>query len=160
MSKSYKPISSKYIAIDALRYSSSVSLKSKIDGMNSTISGHTTTINTLKTYYVTEVGSNSNGNYIKYNNGIMICYGSKTFSNLNVTSAWGSMYECTVNLGSFPVSFIESPHIAVSCSGGTTVFVEALNVNATSIGNTWFMRPVSTSGLSCSISYIAIGKWK
>lgn len=111
---------------------------------------------------IIESGSNTNGNWIKYADGTMICYNTIQFTNVSINNAWGALYESTaIDLGSFPTAFIDIPTVTTSVNKGTTVWVEALpNLSATALGNTWFMRPISSTGSNFWISYIAIGKWK
>lgn len=114
----------------------------------------------LESKIIYDSGSNSNGSYIRYTDGTMICYINKAFL-VDTNIAWGNVYESVnVQLGSFPQPFVEKPVVTVSCVGGTTVWVEALNATRTSLGSSWFMRPVSTKNVSTELSFIAIGKWK
>lgn len=110
---------------------------------------------------IIETGTNSDGSWIKYNDGTMICYITKEYNNVNITNSWGSVYESDrIQLGNFPQQFINIPTITANCVRGLSVFLEALSPTNTSIGETWFMRPVSQSNTSSTISFIAIGKWK
>lgn len=110
---------------------------------------------------IIESGSNSNGNYVKYADGTMICYMNKSYSNINITKAWGSMYETDpINLGNFPANFVNIPTVTATCTGGSTVFIEAIKPSKTSLGTSWFARPSSLENTETIISFIAIGKWK
>lgn len=110
---------------------------------------------------IIETGTNSDGSWIKYKDGTMICYITKEYNNINVINEWGSVYESDrIQLGNFPQQFINTPTVTANCVGGSTVFLESLSPTNTSIGETWFMRPVSQSNISPKISFIAIGKWK
>ena len=154
MSKSIKLKNNTYIDSSGVTHNRTL--------LSTILSDFTTKINNLLgRVYIQESGSNSDGNYIKYSNGIMICYGAKTFTK-DVTSAWGSIYETATafSLGNFPKAFIEKPSCIINCLAGTTVWVESQNTTETVIGNTWVMRPVSTPNCNFTLSYIAIGKWK
>lgn len=112
---------------------------------------------------IIESGSNSNGNWIKYSDGTMVCYGSRSFTNINMTTKWGVVYEsATQNLGSFPQTFSQVPdYVDVHSKGGATVYPETIDATtATSIGRTYFWRPLSSTSQSFTIYYYAIGKWK
>lgn len=110
---------------------------------------------------ILESGSNANGSYIKYLDGTMICYILKEYPNIDITNAWGSMYESDyIALGDFPQSFISTPVVTANCVGGSSVFIEALTPTTTSLGSTWFARPVSQANTTPKINFIAIGKWK
>ena len=110
---------------------------------------------------IIESGSNSNGNYVKWSDGTMICYMNKLYSNINITNTWGSVYETDpINLGNFPANFVNIPTVTASCTGYSTVFIEALNPSKTSLGASWFSRPSPMENTLTTISFIAIGKWK
>lgn len=118
-----------------------------------------------KLYYnenpVVESGSNSNGSWTKWMDGTMICYMNKLYSNINITKEWGSMYETdTINLGNFPANFVNIPTVTATCTGGSTVFIEAFRPTKTSLGTSWFARPGPLANTETTISFIAIGKWK
>ena len=126
--------------------------------------------NTNKTLFdtieIVESGSNVNGNYIKFNNGTMICYQSITGS-ANITHGMGSLYRTTtaIELPNFPVSFISPPVVSIMPSAptdyiffwGTAQYNEPTINNA---GSLWLWRPTSASNVQYRIGVIAIGKWK
>ena len=60
--------------------------------------------------YIVESGSNDNGSWIKFSDGTMICRGVVTTGDVSFT-AWGSLYQYEVPSVSFPLSFIDVPHI-------------------------------------------------
>ena len=109
--------------------------------------------------YIQESGTNTNGNYIKLSNGILICYHTKSY-NVNFSNAWGNVYETdSFDLGRFPINLTSIPNIVINCVGGLSCWVEAVKPSTTNIGATWLMRPTNGSG-QVTLSYIAIGKWK
>ena len=110
---------------------------------------------------IIESGVNSNGYYVKFADGTMICYMNKLYSNINITKAWGSMYETDpINLGNFPANFVNIPTVTATCTGGSTVFIETFRPSETSLGASWFARPSALANTETIISFIAIGKWK
>ena len=119
-----------------------------------------------KLYYnenpVVDRGSNSNGTWVKWMDGTMLCYMNKVIGNVDITAPWGSMYETSsqINLGNYPQSFIETP--SVSIMPMNTFFVEKSNhtTSNTSWGGFWPCRPESSSGYYVAVSCIAIGRWK
>lgn len=104
--------------------------------------------------YIVESGSNENGNYIKFNDGTMICKGDFTIPENT------SMYYLD-----FPIQFISNKY-EISL---TNIFFNSPDI-IYSIGNNEENRisiyPRSISGESttpnCTTKgkYIAIGKWK
>ena len=132
------------------------------DVNNLTYYTDTTTLTTLLAGKedVMEIGSNTNGNYIKFANGILICYKSHPITT-SMTSSWGGWYESpTQNLGSFPVNFIAKPIIQATVSYGTAAIESILSTSTNSWGSTILYRPVSTSSYTYYVDLIAIGKWK
>ena len=110
--------------------------------------------------YIIEQGSNANGKYIKYGNGAMICYGTNTYS-ANISNPWGVLYESQlINLGNFPVAFIETPSVTTTISAGRACFLEQIGPTATGLGSSWFARPDNAGTVSVSMCYIAVGRWK
>lgn len=112
---------------------------------------------------VVDSGSNENGNWIKYDNGVMICW-----NYMNVTDqAINTQYGDTILYNGqrtviFPQEFIESP--AATCSqfkyssGASWGAVRATSrTQVALIGYDLYPRP---TGGNCEISWQAIGRWK
>ena len=133
----------------------------------------TGTTNTYSCNYINgivESGSNENGNWIKFNDGTMICTATKLFENVSVTNSWGNLYETQeLSLGNFPQQFISTP-IGINCimitnsnssDTGSAGFVEYIaQTTASSWGKTAIAKPVSSPAVNIGLSLIAIGKWK
>lgn len=115
---------------------------------------------------IVEMGSNTNGSYIKWDNGLMICY--KTVSgSTNISTAWGSLYVSSdIAGGTMPQTFISTPSITYSGNNSTgTQFMISSNStgsggSVSNFGNLCLVRPNSRTGVPYEISFIAIGKWK
>ncbi len=111
--------------------------------------------------YIVESGSNTNGEYIKFSDGTMICYKVTDTIAMNIDIAWGSMYEGSVDIGQFPANFTETPAISAS-PFGSGMLVEQAGANATQ--NSWGLvtavRPTPVQNVSARFYLIAIGKWK
>ena len=114
---------------------------------------------------IVESGSNSNGAYIKYGDGTMICYKTVTGST-NINSSWGSGYyggdSQSISLGSFPQTFIAKPSISISCErDGQNYWAGSIeNISTSSAGNMFLLRFSSGTSVNYTINIIAIGKWK
>ena len=112
---------------------------------------------------VIESGSNSNGYYVKYSDGTMIC--TKTVSTSVLQSnwnSWGSLYESDAKvLGDFAVEFYAVPVVNLTIVGNAS-FIERLNtVSKTGMGNVVLVRPTIPSATqNFDIQVIAIGRWK
>ena len=117
----------------------------------------------LGPYSIVETGSNSNGNWIKFSDGWMICYGLASMSNvINSTMIYDQ-------LRNFPASFIETPMI----QGGQVHSHNDLNAGAPGINFNYQggltsstfrigVRLWSTfsNAFSIYIAWTAIGRWK
>lgn len=116
---------------------------------------------------IIESGSNSNGSWVKFSNGTMICYGTWELGDVIPSGAVGSVYNIAITaIHSWPVPFIKKPQthftayeyvedwgmLLIPCPKKNTVTASGFgNINVVSISN-------AKSNLA--IDYIAIGKWK
>lgn len=110
---------------------------------------------------IVEQGSNTNGAYIKFANGTMICLKKQSFTT-TTTNAWGSMFDSpSINLGSLPVAFRAVPAVSAVSTGANSCFIEGVRDTTTSTwGSMWICRPVSTNSAQYTVDLIAIGMWK
>lgn len=109
---------------------------------------------------IIESGTNSNGTYIKYSNGVMMCHVTKDFGKVNISNKWGTMYDSTkLQLGDFPQPFVGNyPDIFIM--PWASFFVERnYSPSLTSFGAFWASRPDSST-VDVKVSCFAIGKWK
>ena len=97
-----------------------------------------------------ESGNNTNGYYIKYADGTMICYDNKYFS----TAGWQTI--------TYPVEYVSTPTILCNTNSGTTESATFVLTKISNIGLTTFRTCiVLTSGYdNGTVNWIAIGKWK
>ena len=118
----------------------------------------------LNSMQVEESGSNTNGNYIKYNDGTLICYHNKQFSGVNITTANGSLYTATlVYPFDFPIAFIEEPVVNVTVQDipdFSYCFPYIVRRNIEQIISIVLLRPSAVSNATTKVGYIAIGRWK
>ncbi|MCK9288488.1 MAG: DUF859 domain-containing protein [Sphaerochaetaceae bacterium] len=105
--------------------------------------------------HITESGSNENGNYIKFDDGTMICFFAVAVST-PITAAAGALFTSADVTWTYPATFPygESPAISVSAAGGWS-YIRAL-ANA----SVRFKLINSISGTSAFYTCIAIGRWK
>ena len=108
--------------------------------------------------------STTNKGYVKFYDGTMICYGKQTWTNVDVTKAWGSMYESTtlMTFSNFSATFSAVPvAIAFPNPSGRTDFMEGYyNISTTGPGSFYVCLPGTNSNMTAGASYIAIGRWK
>ena len=109
---------------------------------------------------IVESETNTNGTYIKYADGTMICYNTVSHENVSITSTWGSFYESALlSLGDYAKPFTSVPTLVLTSH--LPNFIEKYgNDSKTSPGGFYACKPKSTSSENVRVSYIAIGKWK
>jgi microcystin-dependent protein len=105
-----------------------------------------------------ETGSNSNGTWIKFVDGTMICRHTKGVS-IECTSQWGNLYEGGADLGSFPASFSGVPTVMVTNTAPDGYFEGLRSSSATSWGHIRMAIP-SSATREFVVNLLAIGRWK
>jgi hypothetical protein len=124
----------------------------------------------VKEYF--ESGSNTNGYWVKYSDGTMICSATKKTTSIGVVNASGNLYISTVfqPFNNFPQTFtsLTSCDIFLVSQDVTSSPVWITKNNSTgpsttNAGNCILMSPVSISSFTnygYTLGYIAIGRWK
>ena len=118
-------------------------------------------INEIFDNTVVEKGNNSNGNWIKFGSGIMMCWKNLT-EVIDITNAYGNsnMYSGTISLGNLPQVFVETPFMDFN-NNGTPFAIPIYNSSpTTSWGNVRVLYPTQLSDYAVNIRAIAIGYWK
>lgn len=115
--------------------------------------------NTTKDNRINAVSLDAVNGYIRYENGLQICWGRKSLSSVEYNQVLGSIYQGTqTNPITFPQPFISNPSVSVDNTGGFG-WIGRISTNTT--GVTEIMRYAHDGGTySGNISYIAIGAWK
>jgi hypothetical protein len=135
---------------------------------------HNAIIQTIMTHkaesaakHIAESGSNANGRYIKFDDGTMIQWGEKNFTQ-SVKYAWGALYvasgePCTVD---FPLTFIETPIIIASprTTGNASAFFGNYNAIRVYQSSVQYLvqafRPTESDSVAFVVHWVAIGRWK
>ena len=110
---------------------------------------------------IIESGNNSNGEWVKFENGTMIC--TKTINaNLTANSPWGAFFESEgVNLGVSPQVFVDTPKLFLNPSGRYCIIEAPQGTTTSNFGSTWIARPVKDTTVQLyTINILAIGWWK
>ena len=116
-------------------------------------------INNALAGYVVESGSNENGRWIRFSDGLQICwyYGYKSVA---INNAYEGLYQGTCPV-SFPAEFTYQPAVAMgqarwgaSASWGTPIDTTGQSVTLR------FIDVAPRASSSIPISYIAIGRWE
>lgn len=108
---------------------------------------------------IIESGSNSNGNYTKYADGTLICYGIKDLQ----SSSWGDWgtwkSQNFANAITFPQTFYSIIMALVQNNGSTSFNVHQVSFDTSGITNIGLNRPTDVGG-TLTVGWFAIGKWK
>jgi len=117
----------------------------------------------IEGYIIIEEGTNSNGSWIKFSNGTLICY--KYNGNVGYYNQQSNMYGTTSGYTAygtasftFPVAFIDTP--AGSSSAGSGDPANTRFIPASGNGGLLTWSDISSSTGSHGVSWIAIGRWK
>lgn len=112
---------------------------------------------------IQESGSNTNGEYIKFSDGTMICVG-RLKTRINQMSNIGSLFLADIsNTQPFPITFVEVPKIILTCITATDCYVafpyfcECYKNRVAKIGA---LRPTNAENVDVTFDYIAFGFWK
>ena len=114
----------------------------------------------LSTKVINSSGSNSNGSYIKFSDGAMICRKYINFGQKAISNEWGSFYESEkMTIGNYPEPFIEIPQIFIMPLNTFFIEKESSSISKTSWGDFYATRPASAT-MYIPVDCFAIGKWK
>lgn len=108
---------------------------------------------------ITTSGSNANGSYLKFDNGVMIQWGSQELS-VNMTNAYGAFYYSLGSSQDFPVDFLDTNY-SLNISLDTTGVGGCCHYNKTK--SKFYVRcynGTSFANATPTLHWIAIGKWK
>lgn len=119
----------------------------------------------LDTGVIVESGSNAQGEYIKFANGLMICTRIVT-TTISCTSTWGALYYGRDDKGySFAKEFINVPHVQLTLLTTTGTSCWLTNYTKPTITKTYYqyyaiIRPTTSEAVPVQLNILAIGRWK
>jgi hypothetical protein len=120
--------------------------------------------NTFLNGTIYEEGSSANGNYIKFTNGILICWNEVTVNNLAINNQSAGLFCSSIisPFPNFPVAFKIRPSITVNsyCASQYGTFVQKCYPPGTTYVSDLRIYGTWSSTQNVTISYIAIGRWK
>lgn len=117
--------------------------------------------------YIVEVGSNDNGNYVKYNSGRLVMWGMKQFSGVDIyVRENNTMYmynSIHMNLD-FPMTSLTACVVQLMNCSGTGAFVSGSATVAdgylkSKVGF-WFYHGTPIYDTNQCVHWLAIGTWK
>lgn len=112
------------------------------------------------------VFKNGNDKYVKFPNGLMICWRYIPNISIQPNHAWGSWYWDDItglcDLGSWPQTFKDAPDVVGHLYGTQDGILGAIQqTTTTAVGKAYIYTPVSyNSSITVNVSVIGIGRWK
>lgn len=113
---------------------------------------------------VVSSGNNTNGNYVKYADGTMICYGGKS-GDATWSDYWGFCKRSPDNVNNaialtFPQTFTSTPTVQLTgAQDGSIIAVSVVATSTTTLKVVAF-KPSNNSTTNYKFTWLAIGKWK
>ena len=110
------------------------------------------------------IGSNSNGTFLKYADGTLICFGTNTYTGARTTSLTSGGYRTAGTDTTYAYPFIAKPTVvaqdtsAVNNSNGLK-YADS-NISSIKFSSAWWGINSNSSNATYSLRYIAIGRWK
>ena len=103
-------------------------------------------------------GSNTNGSWIKYADGTMICWADSSVSQTQNMSGAGLYYNLAGPF-TFPLAFATTPTVVCSLRNSATFPFLSYQQNVSATAFSQYVFNMSANG-TCTVSYVAIGRWK
>ena len=109
---------------------------------------------------IVEEGYNSNGKWIKFGNGLLICTHEMTIQ--AASTAYGSVFRSPTQTWTFPHVFSNRAATSFNVTTGTDFFWAGNGTGGQSLTHTsWsIFRPVAFTNMSFTVTLLAIGRWK
>jgi hypothetical protein len=115
---------------------------------------------------IVESGENTNGQYVKFGDGTMIC--TKIMSGTaDISEPWGQGYttgaDNKISLGEFAVEFTETPvtQVMVERTAAKNLWLASnVSVSGKRAGLVSLLRFTPASGVNYTLHVFAIGRWK
>lgn len=111
-------------------------------------------------YKLIDYGTNSNGKYIRFANGVQICWHTLS-TQWFVDTPLGNIYYSGSNTWIFPASFYSTPEVFVNAKSAVGFSWAGLGSSAaTSYSMSYCVFSPTRVTVSCVVSLMAIGRWK
>lgn len=108
---------------------------------------------------IIERGSNASGDFTKFSDGTLICFGVKDMGSVSIGVANGPVYNSGIqSIGALGASFVPGS-FSLSLSAVTTDSTTWIGTPSAGSGNFYFFA-TTPAIRACKVVYIAIGRWK
>lgn len=111
---------------------------------------------------IIETGTGTNGRFIKFADGTLICWGSADLSTNNINTAWAGGFRSALIGIILPAAFVGSAIMSAWMSGAAMAngWISGTVVNAdTATGGVYASRVSTATSQSVIVDFIAIGRW-
>lgn len=107
-------------------------------------------------------GNDSTGYYVRFANGVQMCWKDRGVGDISISSAWGVLYVSNeYNNNTYPMPFADIPIAIVSTSSTNSCFCLTTSpATTTKWQNVQFARGNSYSLVDARLKFYAIGRWK
>lgn len=108
-----------------------------------------------------EKGSNTNGNYIKFSDGTMICY-KEISLNVACTNSWGVLYEngTALDFGDWAATFYSTPFVMVEKTASRGSWLQTMSDTSTTKVGKGYVASATSFTSSVTFACLGIGRWK
>lgn len=103
-------------------------------------------------------GNNEFGRYIKFSNGVLICWRYVSTTPTYI-SQWGNLFHYEIQNFQFPYVFADAPFVQVSNIGGHTFLTGQIQRNEARIIKAELMKNEQSIS-NCEFYILAVGRWK
>lgn len=104
-------------------------------------------------------GNNANGNYVKFQDGTLICYASKTGTS-SLSDYWSFANRTNAISVTFPSTFVTTPSVSLGLRLENAQVSGGISGTTTTRFSCIILKPKGVTDTNYSFDYIAIGKWK
>jgi hypothetical protein len=104
-------------------------------------------------------GSNSNGAYIKFADGSLICTVAKSVTEQNNGASAGNFYYSDAGTWTYPLAFNAAPRVIAQVIGGHYNAISAKAVSVGTSSTTYLTMSVNSTGNAQGLELFAIGTW-
>jgi len=112
-------------------------------------------IGSVRDAIIVETGSNTNGRYVKFGDGTMICY--HIFGSITTSNTIGSGYYSSNTTWTFPTTFVTTPPRIFALGSNLTIASGGSNSISSGVFNLFSLDSASRVG---GAQVFAIGRWK
>ena len=124
------------------------------------LTGVETGLNDLENKVIVESGSNSNGKWVKFADGTMICT-HRMFSVSGITIPYGSLFRTDSTYWDFPQPFFDFPVMSATCQDTTAFSIVAMGAYGTyDVNGTFSVINSKSDSKPVLVGLTAIGRWK